>query len=312
MRSFSWQLYFSRVRQCDSVLMNIRLSILIPAYDYAEGVRLILSSLSVNPTDELEIIISDDSSDELVSQVVKEFTPRYLGKLCYIRNRPSLGAIANWNSLLQRAKGEYILLLHHDEYPLGERFVQQALDLLCTARDVDVFVMECILESSAKTYVRPHLPAMIKMLVFMYFPTYFFRRNVVGPTSCLIVRRKVYPRFDERLRWLVDVDAYYRLRLATERWCVSEELKIGSILGRNDSITASIKDDLKDLDARERAYLRQKHLAVKVWLAPKSHWILNALESLAWISMRVITRLYYWVAYLSGAVPITDFRSQRK
>jgi glycosyltransferase involved in cell wall biosynthesis len=276
--------------------MSISLSILIPAYDYAEGVERILLSLCVDPPDELEIIISDDSRDEQVSQLVANFSFRYGGKLRYIRNRPSLGAIANWNSLLQRASGEYILLLHHDEYPLGERFAQRSLDLLNTVSKVDVFVMECILGSKSGKNMRPHLPKMIRILVLKYFPSYFFRRNVVGPASCLIVRRTLYPRFDKRLRWLVDVDAYYRLRLATGRWCVSEELKIGSILGRNDSITASIKDDLKDLDAQERAYLTQKHLGVKVWLDPNSHLILNAIEWMVWVSMRVVTRLYYWVA----------------
>jgi len=125
--------------------MNIRLSILIPAYGYAEGVERILSGLRVDPPDELEIIISDNSRDEQVSQLVADFSSHYQGKLRYIRNHPGLGAIANWNFLLELASGEYVLLLHHDEYPLGENFARRALGRLSTASEIDVFVMECIL-----------------------------------------------------------------------------------------------------------------------------------------------------------------------
>ena len=288
--------------------MSISLSILIPAYGYAEGVERILSSLGVDPPGELDILISDDSLDGQVSQLVSDFSRRYRGKLRYIRNRPSLGAIANWNFLLEQASGEYILLLHHDEYPLGEKFAQRALCLLSTASEIDVFVMDCILKSSTGADVRPHVPGIIRNLVLKYFPAYLFKRNVVGPASCLIARRALYPRFDERLRWLVDVDAYFRLRQATGLWRVSDDLKIGSALGRKDSITASIKDDLKDLDARERVYLSQKHPVVRVWLNPRLHWVLNALEGIAWMSMRVVTRLCYRVACFLRVAPISAFR----
>jgi glycosyltransferase involved in cell wall biosynthesis len=291
--------------------MSIRLSILIPAYGYAEGVERILSGLWVDPPNELEILISDDSRDEQVSKLVADFSPRYRGKLRYIRNRPSLGAIANWNFLLEQASGEYVLLLHHDEYPLGENFARRALGLLSAAPEIDVFVMECILKSPAVTDIRPHLPGMIRKLVLKYLPTYLFKRNVVGPASCLIARRALYPRFDEHLRWLVDVDAYFRLRQATGMWRVCGELKIGSTLGRKDSITASIKNDLMDLDAQERVYLSQKHPVVRVWLTPRLHWTMNALEGIAWVSMRVITRLYYRAAYFLRVAPISPFRFQR-
>ncbi len=277
--------------------MGVRLSVLIPAYGYAEGVRRILSSFGDAPPDEVEILIYDDSRDEQVSQLVANISRQYRGNLHYRRNRPALGAVANWNSLLEQATGEYVILLHHDEYPLGERFAERVLDLLNMAPEVDVFVMECILRPSTGTDVRPHLPGMIRKLVLKYFPAYLFKRCVVGPASCLLVRRALYPRFDERLRWMVDVEAYFRLRQATARWRVCGDLKIGSTFDRKDSITASIKEELKDLDAQERVYLSQKYPVARVWLAPREHWILNALEGIAWVAMRVVTRLYYRFAY---------------
>ena len=291
--------------------MSVRLSVLIPAYGYAEGVGRILSSFQDCPSDEIEILISDDSRDEQVNELVGDISIQYKGKLQYRRNRPGLGAVANWNSLLAQASGKYVLLLHHDEYPLGERFVQRVLHLLRVAPEVDVFVMDCVLMSSTGTDVRPHLPGMIRKLVLKYLPAYLFKRNVVGPASCLIARRELYPRFDERLRWLVDVDAYFRLRQSTASWRVCGDLIIGSTLGRKDSITASIKGELKDLDAQERIYLSLKHPAARGWLAPRQHWILNVLEGIAWVAMRVVTRLYYRFAYSLSAAPISAAGFQR-
>lgn len=280
--------------------MSVRLSILIPAYGYAEGVGRILGSLCIELLDELEIIISDDSRDDEVSRVVSVFIDRYQGKLRYRRNRPGLGAVPNWNSLLEQASGEYVLLLHHDEYPLGDGFTRRVLELLDSAPGVDVFVLECVLRSFDGKDVRPHMPGMIRKLVLKYFPAYLFRRNVVGPASCLVVRRALYPKFDDRLRWLVDVDAYLRLRNATARWFVCKDLKIGSTLGRKDSITATMKEGLKEVDARERDYLVQKYPLAKVWLAPRLHRALNALEGVAWTAMRVVTRIYYRMICFSG------------
>lgn len=290
---------------------GVRLSVLIPAYGYTEGVDRILSSFQHDPPDELEIIISDDSLDEQVNQLIADFSRQYLGELRYIRNRPGLGAVFNWNSLLEKASGDYILLLHHDEYPLTDKFVWKVLKMLSENPEVDVFVMECILISSTGSMARPHLPRIVTNLVVKYFPSYLFRRNAIGPASSLIIRRDLYPRFDERLRWLVDVETYFRLRQETASWRICSDLKIGSALGRKDSITASIRDELRELDARERLYLCQKYPAAKVWLAPGHHRIMNALEGVCWVAMRIITRVWYWFANSHQAIFVAISGLQR-
>jgi glycosyltransferase involved in cell wall biosynthesis len=276
--------------------MSIRLSVLIPSFSYVDGMARILSCFNNNIPDELEILISDDSPDEQVNCLVDEFKFYCQGKLQYRRNRPSLGAVANWNSLLDQASGEYLLLLHHDEYPLSVKFVNKILCKLIKHSEMDVFVMQCILVSSSGDVVRPHLPGILRKFVYNKLPEYLFKRNVIGPTSCLIVRRSLYPRFDERLKWLVDVDAYYRLRQLTSKWCMLNDLQIGSIHGRNDSITASIRDELKELDNSERVYLHNKHPAAARWLSPERYRMVNAIESTLWVMMRIITRLMNRVA----------------
>jgi hypothetical protein len=126
------------------------------------------------------------------------------------------------------------------------------------------------------------------------------------------VRRALYPRFDERLRWLVDVDSYYRLRLLTRKWRFCEELRISSTVGRKDSITASVKDDLQNLDAQERLYLSQKYSYVSIWLTPKLHSVLITFETFAWALMRAITVFYYYLIYCLSVAINFIFRFRKK
>lgn len=274
------------------------LSVLIPAYNYPDGVRSILSMLSHNTSSELEIIIADDSSNEFVSQAVDAFRHLFLVNFNYRRNYPALGAVSNWNSLLDQASGEFVLLLHHDEYPLDDQLVRSAIELLeKNSGNIDVVVMDCMLTSSRGQIVRPHLPRIIRHLVIKYFPLYLFKRNVLGPTSCLIVRKSLYPRFDICLRWLVDVELYYRLRQITSRWGFSKDLRIASRLGRKDSITASLNQELKNIDEQERIYLIQKYPEAERWLVASNHRLLNFVELIAWASMRVITKGFYQLLY---------------
>ena len=274
--------------------MTIKLSILIPAYDYLEGVQKILSSVLSHTTTELEVIVSDDSSKDEIRCLVDEYSAVFPGTLIYRRNQPPLGAVHNWNSLLEMATGEYAMLLHHDEYPINNNFIQDAIDRINHyAKYIDVFVLDCILVSEDRRTVRPHLPNFIRRFVLTDHPSYLFKRNLLGPTSCLIVRRALYPRFDVSIHWLVDVDVYFQLRIATARWIFCNDLKICSMLGRKDSITASIKNGLCELDKRERKYLKLKYPNVHIWLSPDKYWIFGRLESIAWLGMRGITRLYY-------------------
>jgi glycosyltransferase involved in cell wall biosynthesis len=289
--------------------MTIKLSILIPAYNYLEGMQKILSSVLSYTTTEVEVIISDDSSRDEIRRLVNEYSAVFPGTLIYRRNKAPLGAVHNWNSLLEMATGQYVMLLHHDEYPINNNFIQDAIDRINHyAKYIDVFVLDCILVSEDKRTVRPHLPNFIRRFVLKYYPSYLFKRNVLGPTSCLIVRRTLYPRFDVSLRWLVDVDVYFQLRIATARWIFCNNLKICSMLGRKDSITASIKKDLWELNKRERKYLKLKYPNVHLWLFPDKYWIFGKLESIVWMGMRGLTRLYYALFNFSRIGSQVDYK----
>lgn len=278
------------------------LSIIIPTFEYAIGVRRILRVLSEECPLSIEILISDDSLTDEVLYVVKEY--EYTAqKISYHRNRPSLGASENWNALLESAKGEYCLLMHHDEFPLSSLFIRSALDELRRNPNVDVLMMDCVLVRDDGKAARRHVPNLIRSWIVRHAPAYLFRRNVIGPTSALIVRRRLYPKFDNKLRWLIDVEAYFRLRHSTNRWRTCKHLQIGSMLGRHDSITASMGTKIMEIQRQELEYLVNKHPDASLWLsATKNRWI-HTPEAAAWAFMRVSTRLYGTILSSFGVIP---------
>ena len=117
---------FSKIREKSS--SPLLLSVCIPAYNRPEWLkRSILSILSISKSfqQQVEIIISDDSTTSECQTVVHDLLSTWKGVWKYARNSPSLGMAANWNRSIQIASGKYVLVLHDDDY-----LETNALDLI--------------------------------------------------------------------------------------------------------------------------------------------------------------------------------------
>jgi glycosyltransferase involved in cell wall biosynthesis len=264
---------------------------LVPAFEYADGVGRILAACAPGHPS-CEVIVSDDSRDDSVREVVERVSARIHG-LTYVRNRPALGAVENWNALLGMARGRYCLLLHHDEFPLCQGFPARLAHSLQCAKNPDVLVLGCVLVDERSGRNRVHLPGLLREEVVRNHPRYLFRRNVIGPPSVVVARRAVYPRFDPMLRWLVDVDVYYQLFAAPVSIAFDHLLRVGSLSGRAESITASLRPALRDLRKRELAYLAQKHgldIARSGLERRRGRLLAQLGEDIAWKAFRILSR----------------------
>ena len=95
------------------------LSICIPAYNRPEWLRRAMCSIlttSIEKQSQIELIVSDDSTIPACKQVVDELIVNWHGQQHYCQNTPSLGMAGNWNHCIQIASGEYVLVLHDDDY----------------------------------------------------------------------------------------------------------------------------------------------------------------------------------------------------
>lgn len=270
------------------------LSILVPAYEYPEGVRRILEALG--PDDRsYEVLIFDDTPGTEIATVAGSHPPVAGAHIHYVHNTPPAGPIANWNRLLDSARGEYSVLIHHDEWPASAEFVSRVLDELARFPDTDVLLLDCGVKRSDHARARRHVPMWLRALVARHAPTFLFRRNVIGPTGVLVVRRSLYPRFDPALSWLVDVDLYYRL-LRTGPRVRTSDLCILSLARRPESITTRLRPTIRQVNASEREVLATRYPEAGRWIGRKSGGrdvvgrLLRSIEACGWAVLRAVTR----------------------
>jgi hypothetical protein len=258
----------------------------------------ILYGLAPWPADSCEVLVFDDSPKDEVAQAVQAFNASHASQGCrvdYRHNHPALGAVTTWNALLDAAKGRHVWLLHHDEFPVGADFVPRLLQRL--AADPDVVVLDCLLVDAPSGRNRRHLPMTLRTAVARHAPDYLLRRNVIGPTSALVVRRTIYPRFQRALQWKVDVEAYARLFASLSGAVLAApDLAIGSLLNRSASITATLKDGLAQRERDEHRWMREQQGLQTPWLAdprtgPLATRLRLQIENLAWLSWRALSRL---------------------
>lgn len=89
-------------------------SIGLPAYNAARYLREALDSLLGQDYPNLELIVSDNASDDATAQICAEYVKRD-GRLRYHRNAENMGAVWNFNQVLELARGEYFMWAAYDD-----------------------------------------------------------------------------------------------------------------------------------------------------------------------------------------------------
>lgn len=121
--------------------MSPRLSIAIPAYNRPGWLERSLRSLLVAAPEaynELEIVVTDDSTSDECAEVCQTVLQPWPGRWLYHRNPQTLGMTGNWNKAIQTATGDYVLVLHDDDFllPGGVETILETLRGLTPRRGV--------------------------------------------------------------------------------------------------------------------------------------------------------------------------------
>ncbi len=285
------------------------ISVLIPAYDYAPGVVRIVQPLLREGRDDVEILVHDDSTDDLVERAVAVLESAH-SCLQYKRNSPQRGAVHNWNHLLACARGRYVLLVHHDDLPLSERFGSELIaELECRAWP-DALILTCLTHDVVRNHLKAGVCNGLRLLIARRWPMYLWRRNVIGPPAALVIRRDLFGGFDPNLKWLVDVDAYYRFLAGGLRRLAVSPLVVVSCTGLSGAITTGIKDK-KSLTDAELAYCSGK-FPRRAWSVLKGSTLggrlVRSLEWSLWVLLKAISALC--VTLRRPRVSVTEVRQR--
>lgn len=112
-----------------------KVSICIPAYNNAAEVKRLLESIRMQTFRDLEIILTDDSTNEEIAELVKSSGWE---DIRYIHNEKPLGHIFNWNKSLSEAQGEYIKIMFSDDWFTAPDSLEKMVSLLDRAPEASL------------------------------------------------------------------------------------------------------------------------------------------------------------------------------
>jgi len=204
-----------------------RWSVMIPTYECGDTLRETLESvLAQDPgPDHMQIEVVDDASGEDPRPIVEEVGQ---GRVGYFRHPENVGHVRNFNTCLQRARGELVHLLHGDDRV--EPGFHARMETAFTSRP-EVGAAFCtvgFIDEAGEPYAGSTAPQPESGLL-EDGPVRLTSETPVY-TPAMVVRRKVYEElggFDPRFRGCgEDLEMWVRIASAHPVWFENEPLAL--------------------------------------------------------------------------------------
>ena len=232
-----------------------RVSICVPTYCQVDYLRETLRSVQAQDFENYELIISDDTPDDTVKQLVDSFG--FDDRLRYYHNAVSLGSPKNWNVAVSYAQGEYIKLLHHDDCFSEPSALGRFVRLLDENPAADFAFSASSAVNITHGHSHNHSPSKENIAQLLRTPESLFLYNSIGAPSATIYRNGLGLEYDCKLKWLVDVDFYIRFLSKNPNFVHTTDILIATATNASHQITKLCKDNL-GIDMYEHIYLYQK------------------------------------------------------
>lgn len=185
------------------------ISICIPTYNSGEKLVRLLNSIEIQTFNDYEIIISDDSNNADIPELI-ETDFKHLN-IQYHHNSASLGTPNNWNNAVQKSSGDWINLMHHDDWYANENSLQ--LFANTAIKNNTKTLLFCAFENiyldigtSTKFFCNSLEIVLLKQNYLNLFKTF------LPNPSCTLINSSYKPYvYDKTFKWLIDFDFYTTL-----------------------------------------------------------------------------------------------------
>lgn len=284
---------------------NPLVSICIPTYRQTFLLKQNLDSICAQTHQMIEVIVSDDSPDDAVKELAETYRQRL--PLRYVQNRPSLGSPANWNAVLKSAKGEFVLLLHHDDQFAKPDSLARLLQPLVDDPALSFsFARNESIDSI--TGGKPLSPGYFNR--YYNDPSLLITVNTVGAPSNVLLRRDVVAAYDERFKWIVDIELYFRLFKAGKKYAYTDEHLVKT--GRHEGqVTNECINDSAILLFENLTFAAEKIVAPKSITVFDFYWRLlrnNNVKSIAdleavGINVKTLPRFVHRIVSMQTKIP---------
>jgi glycosyltransferase involved in cell wall biosynthesis len=238
-----------------SLISVMKISVCIPAYKNADFLRRNLDALTTQTFKDFDVILSDDSPDESVATIAREYNGRL--QIIYLKNDPAKGTPANWNFAMQHATGEFLKLMHDDDWFASDTALQEFYDCLVNNPGVDFCfsAFNNVHISSGK--VEPVYCSKFHQGLLKKSRYNLFKRNFIGPPSVVFQRNRGDLTYDENLKWLVDFEGYIRFMSSSSQFVYLGKNLVNIGLSA-EQVTTSTQHD-RSVVLPESMYFLQKH-----------------------------------------------------
>ena len=193
------------------------ISICIPAYKRTLHLERLLESISAQNYKDFEVIVTDDTP----GYEVRDLCERYKHKLplSYFKNPVQLGTPENWNESIRHAKGEWIKLMHDDDWFASP----EGLGSFAEAANKDhPFIFSGYYAVSETSGRKLHKLSEFRNTIIKE-PGVLFAKNVIGPPSVTLIHKDIPEKYDKRLKWRVDIEFYMRVLKQTRHYRYIDE-----------------------------------------------------------------------------------------
>src|SRR5580765_7756965 len=104
------------------------ISICIPAFKGVAYLKRLLDSISIQSYRDFEVIVTDDSSDGSVADLIMLYQKEF--PLIYKKNEEPLRSPENWNEALRKAGGQWVKIIHDDDWFAGAHSLAEFADAI--------------------------------------------------------------------------------------------------------------------------------------------------------------------------------------
>ena len=182
-----------------------KVSICVPTYNNVEEVKHLLFSISQQSFKDYEIVITDDSTNMEIEDLVKHSQDN---KIRYFHNETRLGHIYNWNAAIEKAAGEYIKIMFSDDWFTYPDSLLKYVNMLEENSEADFAFSNSMQVSSNDSYARVISKSFLPGLKEDW--RHIYLGNEIGAPSGTIYRNKGI-MFDVRTNWASDLELYLML-----------------------------------------------------------------------------------------------------
>jgi len=152
-----------------------------------------LKSIYIQSFDDYEIVISDDSEDDMLHSWLRKFDL----PIKYFKNLTGHSMAQNTNNAINNATGELVKILYQDDYFYDSN----------SLRDITQHFTE-----RTKWLATGCTHTIDGVNTFNnHRPYYSDSENTIGSPSVITFRREIKERFDPNFHWVLDLDWYKQL-----------------------------------------------------------------------------------------------------